>query len=252
MGSDYPWRFCRLLSTSIECFREGQIAAPTTGANTTTLTGSPGCSSCCIPQQSQPWVSGLSFHNSNLGLAQMLQVMPLSVQKLVLELILVLCSAALIPEMARKRIRSADLGMLGEENIGILWYKTFLLFLSHFSISIHLHWIHRMASLSHYLWLSQLFKDKQINKQLKTNNKNPQPKSQFTPNFWIVEKSLLRDLVCSFNWLVGSFQDRCQLLFICTLLFVRALWPWMLQDWEYFCEGFTFFKYFTSHVYQIT
>lgn len=50
----------------------------------------------------------------------MLQVLPLSVHKLVLALVLVLCSATLVPEMAKRRIRSADLRMLGEENIGIL------------------------------------------------------------------------------------------------------------------------------------
>lgn len=49
----------------------------------------------------------------------MLQVLPLSVHRLVLALILVFCSAALVPEMARRRIRSAALRMLGAENIGI-------------------------------------------------------------------------------------------------------------------------------------
>lgn len=156
------------------CFRAGQTAAPATGANTTTFTGSPECSSCCIPQQSQPWVSELgSFHSSKMGVTQMPQVLPLSVHKLVLVLILVLCSAALVPEMDRRRTRSAHLKILGKENIGILRYKTFLLFLSHFSISIHLHWIHRIASLSQYLLLSQLFKNKQKQtKNLKQNQKN--------------------------------------------------------------------------------
>lgn len=80
MGSDYPWRFCRFLTTCIGCFREGQTAAPRAGANTTILPGSPGCSSCCIPQQSEPRVSELSFHSSNLGVAQRLPVLPLSTQ----------------------------------------------------------------------------------------------------------------------------------------------------------------------------
>lgn len=120
MGSDYPWRFCRFLTTCIGCFREGQTAAPRAGANTTILPGSPGCSSCCIPQQSEPRVSELSFHSSNLGVAQRLPVLPLSVHKLISVLILVLYSAALVPEMARRRTRSADLRILGAENIGIL------------------------------------------------------------------------------------------------------------------------------------
>lgn len=149
MGSDHPWKFCRFLTTCTGCFREGQTAAPRAGENTTTFTGSPGCSSCWIPQQSQPWVSELgSFHSSSPGVMQVSQVLPLSVHKLVLAVILVLCSAALVPEMARRRIRSAHLRMLGKENIGILWYKAFLLFLSHFSISVHLHRVHRIASLS--------------------------------------------------------------------------------------------------------
>lgn len=179
--------FADFLQLALDALGKGRLQHPATGANTTTLTGSPGCSSCCIPQQTQPWVSGLSFHSRSLGLAQMLQVLPLSVHKLVLALVLVLCSATLVPEMAKRRIRSADLRMLGEENIGILWYEAFLLFRSHSSISIHLHWIHRIASLSHYLLLSQLFNDK-LTKQNKQKN---QPKPQFTPNFWTVEKDCL-------------------------------------------------------------
>lgn len=60
------------------------------------------------------------------------QVLPLSVHKLVLVLILVLCSAALVPEMDRRRTRSAHLRILGKENKEYfdtrLFYYFFLIF----------------------------------------------------------------------------------------------------------------------------
>lgn len=106
----------------------------------------------------------------------MLQVLPLSVHKLVSALILVLCSAALVPEMARRRIRSADLRMLGAEDIGMLWDYSFSFFHRHTSP------LDTQDSISISLFIAVSAIQKNANKQKKPNkteqNKTKEKKIQ--------------------------------------------------------------------------
>lgn len=93
----------------IGCFRAGEPVAAAAGADTTTFRGSPGQSNHCIPHQSRLSVSGLGCVCSfKLGVTQMSQVLPLSVYKL-LSIIPVLCTAALVPDQARRNIGSDNL-----------------------------------------------------------------------------------------------------------------------------------------------